>query len=241
MCYRYSNTQKLVNEIIEERLTEETRDKAYFYHASGFDNVPRPVITQQVPDTVQFYNWGLVPHWVKSEAQAKEAKLNNLNARSETIFEKPSFKMYVPNRRCIIPATGFYEWRHLGKEKYPYHVQVINETSREPQAFFFAGIYSMWNNEYSFSVITSDANDLMSYIHNSKNRMPVILNKNEALKWIEPDLHKDDISLLMRPYHTEYMTAHTIHKDITSRKVNPDREETLAPFDFQIEGVVAVV
>ncbi|HVK96877.1 MAG TPA: SOS response-associated peptidase family protein, partial [Flavisolibacter sp.] len=79
------------------------------YHINGFDFPAMPVITSAHPNKVQAYSWGLIPHWVKNVEEAKKIRTQTLNAKAETIFEKPSFRNYV-NNRCIILADGFYEW-----------------------------------------------------------------------------------------------------------------------------------
>ena len=247
MCYRYSNTQKLVNDLFEERLTAEQKEQAYFYHANAFDKAPRPVITQQHPDQVQFFDWGLVPHWTKSQEHATKAAISNSNARSETVFDLPSFRSYIPNNRCIIPATGFFEHRHVhsgGKDvAFPYHIEVLDE-DKKPTAFFFAGIYSKWNERFSFSMLTTKANEKMQYIHNNpKNphRMPVILSKEEALTWLTSHLPKSEMARFFEPYPHDAMQGCTISKDITSRKLDPNREETLMPVDYLLSELQAHV
>ncbi|MBS1623435.1 MAG: SOS response-associated peptidase [Bacteroidetes bacterium] len=246
MCYRYSNTKDKLNPIIEERLLAEQVEKAYFYHANAFDKGERPVITQQEPDKVSFFRWGLIPHWVKTADQASKAALSNANARSETVFELPSFRSYVPNRRCIVPATGFYEHRHVntGKAKpeaYPYYIEVLDE-NKKPAAFFFAGIYSKWEDQFTFSILTTHANSKMEYIHNNpKNphRMPVILSQTEALTWLHQDLPKDEMKRLFEPYPSDGMQAHTVSKEITSRTINPDRAETTIAVNHNIPDLAA--
>ena len=188
------------------------------YHANGFSFLKFPVITNHDPGKIQLFNWGLIPKWSKSREAAMEFRINTLNARSETIFEKPSFRS-VSAKRCLIPSTGFYEWRDYQKKKYPYFIQLKDEP-----IFSLAGIYEDWIDRdtgevfNTFSIVTCPANPFMAVIHNSKLRMPVILPKENERQWIKEQLPQNEIKDLMQPLDANLMTAHTISKLITSRK-----------------------
>src|SRR5919107_855862 len=94
------------------------------YHASGFEFPQMPVITMQEPSKVQAYRWGLIPNWVKSSADAEKLRAQTLNAKGETIFEKPAFRAAVPGQRCLVPADGFFEWMDFQRSKYPHFVHL---------------------------------------------------------------------------------------------------------------------
>jgi putative SOS response-associated peptidase YedK len=150
---------------------------------NGFSHPKVPIITNEKPSTFQFFEWGLLPPWAKDKAFQK----NTLNARIETIGEKPSFKQ-VQSNRCLIPATGFYEWQWLdalGKNKQKYFLTV-----QDQEAFAFAGLWSRWkdfNTGYTlgtYTIITQPAAGLMREIHNSKLRMPWILAPEEETNWL---------------------------------------------------------
>src|SRR6476619_7321762 len=134
MCYHYSLTKKQ-EQIM--RLIEGEWEAPFepVYHASGFGFPVMPVITAAHPKEIQQYVWGLVPHWVHNMADAQKLRAQTLNAKSETLFEKPAFRNYV-NNRCIVLADGFYEWMEYKKKKYPHHVQLKNN-----ELFGFAGLY----------------------------------------------------------------------------------------------------
>ncbi|UJH91675.1 SOS response-associated peptidase [Antarcticibacterium sp. 1MA-6-2] len=128
-----------------------------------------PVITAENKGEIQMFNWGLIPFWAKSD----NIKKSTLNARIETATEKPAFRNSVENR-CLTIANGYYEWQWLdpkGKQKQKYLIQPKGQ-----EIFAFAGIYSTWkkpdNNELinSYSILTTEANELMSRIHNNKQR-----------------------------------------------------------------------
>jgi putative SOS response-associated peptidase YedK len=198
------------------------------YHGNGFDFLKWPVITSDKPQNIQLYNWGLIPHWIKSQQQASEIKLNTLNAKSETAFEKPSFRLAIKENRCIVPSTGFFEWRSYKGKKYPYYISLKSE-----EIFSMACITDLWINKETgeifntFSILTTTANSLLATIHNSKQRMPVILSKEKENDWLNKDLAKEDVLSLCSPFDEELLKAHTTSKLITSRKENSNVPEVV--------------
>jgi putative SOS response-associated peptidase YedK len=149
----------------------------------GFEFPQTPVISNENSDIIQFYNWGLIPSWAKDNTIRKYT----LNAKIETLHQKPSFKDNVSNR-CLIIADGFYEWQWLdakGKNKQQFLINLPNK-----EAFAFAGIWSNWIDQTtgelvkSYSIVTTEANEFMSKIHNSKKRMPIILTKENEEEWL---------------------------------------------------------
>lgn len=156
---------------------------------SGFTFPKLPIITFDKIESFQFFNWGLIPHW----SENKDIRKHTLNARLETIDEKPSFKKITQNR-CILPVTGFYEWKWLdskGKRKEKYFIKGTQNISA------LAGLYDVWEDKnsneiiHSFTLLTTKANKLMSEIHNTKQRMPLLLSPNGESEW----LGKGDIKL----------------------------------------------
>jgi putative SOS response-associated peptidase YedK len=150
---------------------------------NGFTHPYLPIVTNEEPNALQLYQWGLLPQWAKDE----KFQQITLNAKLETIAEKPSFKA-VEFQRCLIPATGFYEWKWLdgkGKSKEKYLIQVENSP-----IFCFAGLWSKWIDPLSgilretYTILTTEANPLMAEIHNSKKRMPVILDISAEEEWL---------------------------------------------------------
>lgn len=151
---------------------------------NGFDFSKNPVITDAAPREILFYNWGLIPFWAKNS----DIRRSTLNARIETLVEKPAFRNSVDNR-CLIIANGYYEWQWLdekGKSKQKYLI-----TSAEEETFAFAGIYSHWQHPATgkkmgtYGIVTTEANELMSMIHNNKQRMPVVLHRNDYNDWLK--------------------------------------------------------
>lgn len=184
MCFHSKQTKKAKE--LEKRFNALIESMDLFSEmeqCNGFTHPQTPVVTNQKPEIIQFYNWGLIPVWAKDD----EIKKYTLNARIETLYEKPAFKNSV-NNRCLIIADGFYEWKWLtksGSSKQKYLITLPDEN-----LFAFAGIWSAWVNPVtnktinSYSIVTTAANKLMEEIHNTKKRMPVILEPNQEKDWL---------------------------------------------------------
>jgi putative SOS response-associated peptidase YedK len=151
---------------------------------NAFTFSENPVISNHAPGEIQFFHWGLIPFWAKND----QIRKNTLNAKIETLEEKPAFRNAVQNR-CLVIANGYYEWQWLdekGKKKQKFLI-----SSAEEEIFAFAGIFSTWTDPSTqqhlntYSIITTEANDVMSQIHNNKKRMPVMLHKKDCHKWLE--------------------------------------------------------
>jgi putative SOS response-associated peptidase YedK len=152
---------------------------------NGFAHLKTPIIVDESPDVISTnFSWGLIPSWAKDKGFRK----NTLNARIETVDEKPAFKNST-NSRCLIIATAYYEWRWLdskGKVKVKYQIN-----SQEDEIFTFAGLYSSWRDvqtgelDNTYTILTTDANETMKYVHNIKQRMPVMLKKNDEMAWLD--------------------------------------------------------
>lgn len=213
MCFHFSLTQKM--SVIQEHLHVHWEGMEWHPvpHANGFSFRVMPVATQEDPSHLQLFNWGLIPHWVKSKADADKLKAQTLNARCETIFEKPSFRGSISYKRCLIPADGFYEWMDVAGKKYPHYIQL-----QEKNLFCFGGIYAAWTDKatgehlQTFSIITTEANALMEKIHNIKKRMPVIISPDRYADWLNPNLSRNQIPEFFTPYPSEQMMAEAIEK-----------------------------
>jgi putative SOS response-associated peptidase YedK len=231
MCYHYSLTKKQ-EEIMRMIQAEWEQPYEPYYHAAGFEFPTMPVITSEKPGVVQLYHWGLIPHWVHSMADAQKLRAQTLNAKSETLFEKPAFRTYT-NNRCIVLADGFFEWMEYRKKKYPHYVQL-----KGGEIFGFAGLYAHWTDKetgeilHTFTIITTDANPLLARIHNVKQRMPVILQQAQWKDWLAPDLSKEKMQQLMQPCPDTGMEARTISKLITTRGAHTNVPEITEPYAY---------
>lgn len=175
--------------------------------ALGFAHPLWPVVGTERSDTLDFMHWGLIPHWVKTDADALDISNKTLNARAETVFEKPSFRDSVKLRRCLVASTGFYEFRTEGKTKTPYFIRL-----KDVEVFAMAGTYSLWTDSggvihRTFSIITTTANPLMARIHNVGQRMPVILREEDEAVWIDQKMDLAKVGDLLKPFHEESMIA----------------------------------
>jgi len=189
----------------------------YFHVDDIVDFGPRFNIapTQIVPAVLQdsdtgrrvlkMFGWGLVPSW------AKDASIGSrlINARSETAAEKPAFRSAFRNRRCLIPTTGFYEWKRSGSAKQPYFIHL-----RDGGLFAFAGLWDRWKGEEdretreTCTILTCQPNELMSSIH---NRMPVILDPVDYSLWLDPGVtDKNALRPFLKPYPSERMVAYPV-------------------------------
>jgi putative SOS response-associated peptidase YedK len=140
-----------------------------------------PVIISQTPNQVVLMRWGLIPHWAKDA----KAAYKMINARVETLTQRPAFRGLLSHHRCLVPASGFYEWKEEGKEKTPYYIH-----PRREEFFAFAGLYDVWTKPageelYTFTIITTDADAFMARLH---HRMPVILPKVLEDAWLDPQI-----------------------------------------------------
>ncbi|WP_200979882.1 SOS response-associated peptidase [Echinicola sp. 20G] len=203
------------------------------YLLKGFAHPKLIVLADNEPSKLQEFNWGLIPFWTKTSEQADDIAKKTLNAKSETIFKLPSFRSPIKKKRCLIPVAGFYEWMdHKGK-KYPHYIY-----PKVRPFFTLGGIWEEWTDKETgeirktASIITTAANPIMAKIHNSKKRMPLILQDDIALDWISPELKEEDIASLMNPYDQKKMAFHTISKLITSRNENPNVEEVMEPVEY---------
>lgn len=195
------------------------------YHVSAFSHAQYPIVTSV--EEIQFLRWGLIPFWTDTLEDAIAIRNRTINARSETIFSKPSFREPIRKKRCLVPASGFFDWRHEGDQKIPYYITV-----HDRPIIAFAGIFDCWHNkeldEYvgTYSIITTGANEMMRYIHNTNFRMPVILHPEDEQRWLDPELSKKEIMRLLKPYPDKAMTGNIIDNDFIRK----------SPYDPSILG-----
>jgi putative SOS response-associated peptidase YedK len=136
-----------------------------------------------------------------------------INARAETVTEKPSFRSALKSRRCLVPATAFFEWKREGKSKIPYLIRM-----KEHNGFCFAGLWDCWKSPEgeqieSFTIVTTTPNELISGIH---DRMPVILSKESERQWLGTDSGVHDLTSLLKPFPSELMEASVISPRVNS-------------------------
>lgn len=215
MCGRFSQTA--TPEIIIEQFG--VNDSPLFQPRYNIAPSQSIAAIRIEPDTTTrklvMLRWGLIPSW------AKDAKIGNqcINAKAETVAEKPSFRSAFKKRRCLVVATGFYEWQVQGARKQPMWIGL-----RSKRPFAFAGLWEHWKPAEgepidTCTIITTEPNDIMAPIH---NRMPVILTPTSYDQWLDPTFQKiETLNGLLRPYQSEELTAYPV-----STLVNNPRHDT---------------
>ena len=185
MCFHSKQSKDAIT--VEKRFNAVVKDMVNFNaseHYNGFEHPKTPVISSEIPNEIVHYEWGLIPAWAKKDS----IKQHTLNAKIETLTEKPSFRNSV-NKRCLVIADGFYEWQWLdkkGKNKQKYLI-----TLPDKGLYAYAGIWSEWKSNITgeivktYSIITTEATGIMREIHNSKLRMPVILSPENEKLWLQ--------------------------------------------------------
>lgn len=216
MCYSNSSTSSNVE--LAKKYKKELPifvEPSPVYFASGFSFPDWRIITAGTAITRA--EWGLIPFWHTGN-DLSSFRTNTLNARIETIQEKPSFRESFSRRRCIVPSNGFFEWQSNGKSKDPFFIYLPDQ-----QVLSMAGIFDVWKNpqtgkEYcSFALLTCTANLLMSEIHNSKKRMPILLADEQLNSWLH---HSIPTHELLFPSKNEELVAHPIDKTLIREKQN---------------------
>ena len=210
MCGRFTlNTSaKIIAEFF--KLSEVPDIKPRYNIAPTQSIATVTVDSKKIERQFQFMRWGLIPSW------AKDMKIGShtINARSETVAEKPAFRSAIKHRRCLIIADGFYEWQPQGKKKQPYYFTMANS---EP--FAFAGLWENWEspeakNIVSCSIITTAANETVHPVH---DRMPVILPEGDWEEWLDPSVNTSQQVLpLLKPYASAAMIANAVSAIVNS-------------------------
>ena len=175
------------------------------------------VVTAHDGNHIRMMQWGLVPHWSKDVS----ATHRPINARAEGIMEKPMFRGLLKDKRCLVPASGFYEWKKEGTHKVPFYIHMPNEP-----VFGFAGLYDVWQDasgqaRQTYTIITTEANSLMAPIH---NRMPVILTRDDEQRWMSSDtLPPNEVKRILVPYPSGEMEVHPVSSRVNSPTVDDER------------------
>lgn len=220
MCGRYALATTAQEMVEHFRLMREVKFQPGFNIAPGRKILNIVELDDGSLKPVNLH-WGLVPSWAKDKKNSGHL----INARAETLREKPSFRSALKHRRCLIPATGFYEWaRHNGKQAFHIHRQ-------DNGLFAFAGLWEQWQHEtetlYSCTIITTASTDLMKPIH---DRMPVILTPEHYERWLDKTADADEAFRLLEDHAYAEMTATPVsdwannprHDDVRCIEPTPD-------------------
>jgi len=216
MCGRYSFA--LEDELIWDRFRVRVRTAIYKarYNCAPGQNLA--IISNEDLTTLHFFRWGLIPSWSKDPAIGNRL----INAKAETILEKPSFRNAFRSQRCLVLSDGFYEWKK-GRKKIPYRIQMLDGSS-----FAMAGIWDRWASPdgeiiQSFAIITTHPNEKIMPIH---DRMPAILSAEDEPRWLGQNPAQDLLNLL-KPYPADKMISFPVSGLVNSPK--NDSPEILKP------------
>ncbi len=207
MCGRYSFA--IEDELIKERFGISVRSAIYKARYNCAPSQELAVISNAHPDELRCFRWGLIPFWAKSPSISYKM----INAKAETIDERPAYRNAFKKRRCLVPADGFYEWKKNGS-KIPYRIVLKNG-----DPFAMAGIWEKWVSRdgeiiHSFSIITTEPNELMAPVH---DRMPVILLPETEKMWLD-DTSEEVLKGLLKPYPPGLMKAFPVSTLVNSPK-----------------------
>jgi len=223
MCGRSSLTKT------EKELEERFRANFYSEDLERYNPLPNfnvaptqlhPVITQQEPSIIHLYRWGLIPFW------AKDIRIGSkmINARIESIAEKPAFRQAFEKRRCLVPFDGYYEWMKTPEGKIPYRIKVTNT-----DIFSMAGLYEVWKSSdgkviKSFTIITKDADPHIAHLH---DRMPLILLPEQEKLWIDASVPTKDVINNLQPVPGDWITWYRVSDRVN--KVTENDAELVKP------------
>jgi putative SOS response-associated peptidase YedK len=211
MCGRYS---LVPTENIAARFDSRQEQLALLPRYNIAPSQSMPVVVRNSPNRLVEMQWGLVPSWAKEPRVA----FSTINARAETVAKSPVFRGPFKSRRCLVPASGFYEWQRTSEGKQPYCIQL-----KGGELFAFAGLYDIWrdgdgNELYSYTIITTTPNPLVAPIH---NRMPVILRPEDENIWLGKEATPARLMSLLVPYDAAKMEAFAVSRAVN----NPANED----------------
>lgn len=201
MCGRY--TASAAQSVIEDYFGAEFSETHIpRYNASPGQNLP--VILDTEPRKILSVGWGIKPSW------GKEPRRLLINARSETVHQRPTFRQSFQKRRCLIVADGFYEWQKMKEGKQPFRIML-----KTGEPFAFAGIWQEIDGQPAYVILTTEANPLMRSIH---DRMPVILRRRQHEWWLDSGLPEREVLELLDPYPEDAITAYRVSRAVNSSK-----------------------
>ena len=226
MCGRFTLTTKA--EALEQRFHAQLEMELYRPTYNAAPSQGLSVILNDDPGSIVRAGWGFVPQWADRGSGVKAL----INARGESVADKPFFRSAFKQHRCLVLADGFYEWRRATKGKVPYRIAL---KSKEP--FAFAGIWSRVHDvegklRSTFAIITTAANQLVKIIH---DRMPVILRQEDEEDWLNPQLGLDEAKAMLSPYPVERMVAYQVSLQVNSPKYN--EEDLVWPVNGDAAGL----
>ncbi len=234
--YAKRYTPELVDAIIEDLKKYMDPGELEIYHASGFSHPKLLIYTNENPAKPVLSQWGLIPHWTKDKASAQEFWNNTLNARSETIFEKPSFRDAAKAKRCLIVIDGFFEHHHFRGNTYPFFI-----SRKDGEPITLAGLWAEWTDKatgelhHTFTIVTTKGNPMLATIHNNPKlnepRMPVIIKDGREDIWLNTKNQEPELHQLFIPFDERELQAYTVNK-LRGKESVVDATEASDPFEY---------
>ena len=221
MCGRYAlrtSTPELARRLgVEVKADSDAHAHAPSFNIAPTQNVLTCRTTRDTSREVKVMRWGLIPSWSKGDS----TKFTMINARAETITERPAYRTAFRFRRCLIPADGFYEWQRLEGRKQPFFVALESR-----RALMFAGVWERWRaregqSVVSCAIITTEANETLASVH---HRMPVLLDDDQFDSWLNPKLtDARELDAMLAPYTREPMVAYPVGTFVNKASNNDER------------------
>lgn len=230
MCGRYTVGQGSMKEFEEALVAEMPEIAARYNVCPGQDNpVFRSLETNPSVATCDSMLWGFVPNWLAEPA----AKASTINARVETIAEKPYFRESYRKRRCLVPADGYYEWQEVGRAKVPHYLQL-----EDGEPFALAGLWDQWGGAAesfsSYAIVTTEATEAIRFIH---HRMPIILPQGHWDAWLDESTPIHDLAAILEERESDFH-SHPVSSLVNSMKnegpelIKPAKRSLQGEFDF---------
>ena len=236
MCYDVAYLTRKI-EYYEKRFGASYGDIPFtpMYHSNGFDHMDVPVITNEDPAEIQLFSWGLIPAWVRTLEQATKIQNATLNARDNTLFEKPSFRKAAASRRCLVLVDGFYDHHWEGNKSFPFLVQ-----NKNGESMALGGIWETWHHQditrNTVSIITTDPNPRMAWLHNRPKasegpRMPFILREDSYTDWLDTTYSPAEVRAMIGPYPEELLQDYPVDR-LRGKSYPGNVPELLQPHNY---------
>ena len=218
MCGRYTLVKKA------EEVAKRFKVEVGSHYKPRYNAAPTqllPVITADAPEGLSWFYWGLIPAWSKDKAISQKL----INARAETVEDKASFRNALKQRRCLVPADGFFEWKPVSKKgKIPYRITLMNEA-----LFAFAGLWEEYEDDegdtvQTFTILTTQANSTLENIH---ERMPVILSREAESLWLNKFSSQEELKQVLQPYDRDQTRFYTVSSRVNQAGL--DEPSVIAP------------
>ena len=236
MCY--STALRKQKQQIEQRLLNkipakfpDDSDYNPYYHLNGFTHGNLQIIMMEEPENIRSASWGLVPDWASHNPDVFRKKSNTLNARSESIFEKASFKDSAENKRCLILADGFFEPHHENGRVIPYFCYQPSLQFKEGDLFLFAGLYNeIDDGTITTTILTTAANAFFAKVHNKQKRMPLVLDPHYYDDWLDHGISNQEINEIVETgMDTKEFKAHPVSTNFYKKGIDTNKPYIVEP------------